>query len=347
MADDVHEAALAHVSRAWEWFAGMVALSATNLGVELGIFDLLRERGALTPAEIASELGLVERAADLWAKTLLHYELLSDAPGGRVAMAPGLELMVCEPVTLFNLAPSLQFHARFLARDFLDLADFFRDGQPLPPARHGAALSANVARQTAMMHAVFVEAILPELPGVLGLFLQGCRVLDAGCGTGDLGVLLATEFPNVRYVGYDLDEHALEQGRAEGGERGLGGRLELVLGDLATTSPGDDFDLAFLFLALHEIPVSSRGAVAATLRKSLQPGGILLVLEETYPETLAEAASRDARMGLHFEYSEILWGSRVPTKAEVVELLAGAGFSGIERLAMLGGSFEIVMARAE
>ena len=130
-----------HVNRAWDWFAGMVALSATNLGVELGIFERLRTAARpIAGRDRRRSSGLVPRAVDLWAKTLVHYELLEDAGGGRVAMAPGLELMVCEPVTLFNLQPSLTYHARFLARDFLDLADFFRDGVPRPPGRHGAAL---------------------------------------------------------------------------------------------------------------------------------------------------------------------------------------------------------------
>ena len=348
MADDIHQAAIAHVNRAWDWFAGMVALSATNLGVELGMFELLRTAGALTPDEIAGQLDLVARAVDLWTKTLVHYELLVDAGDGQVAMAPGLELMVCEPVTLFNLQPSLTYHARFLARDFLDLADFFRDGVPRPPARHGAALSENVGRQTAMMHAVFVEAILPGLPEVVEMLLRGCRVLDAGCGNGDLGILLCRDFPMAGYTGYDLDEYAIQAGQATIGERALSDRVELVLGNVADLAAGPPaFDLAFLFLSLHEIPVTQRPAVAAAIRAALRPGGILLVLDETYPETLAEAATRESRMGLHFEYSEILWGSQVPTRAEVHELLDGAGFTGIERLAMLGGSFEVVVARTE
>ncbi len=348
MADDIHEAAIAHVNRAWDWFAGMVALSATNLGVELGMFDLLRSAGALSPDEIAGRLGLVPRAVDLWAKTLVHYELLVDAGEGRVAMAPGLELMVCEPVTLFNLQPSLTFHARFVARDFLELADFFHDGVPRPPGRHGAALSENVARQTAMMHAVFIEGILPELPEVLAMLLHGCRVLDAGCGNGDLGMLLCTEFPMASYTGYDLDEHAVHAGRATAEARGLAGRVNIVLGNMSEAAiDAASFDLAFLFLSLHEIPIDERPAVAAAIRAALRPGGILLVLDETYPETLSEAATRESRMGLHFEYSEILWGSHVPTRTEVHELLSGAGFTGIERLAMLGGSFEVVVARTE
>lgn len=344
--DDLHQAGITQVNRAWEWFTGMVALSATNLGIELGIFDLLKDAGALAPAEIASRLGLQARAVDLWAKTLVHYELLVAVDGDRVAMAPGVELMVCEPKSFFSLGPSFAYHARFLARDFLDLPQFFRDGTPISPARHGAALSRNIAEQTELMHALFVQAILPDLDAVAARLVAGAKVLDVGCGEGDLGLSLCSAFEFVRYVGYDLDEHAIAAGRAKAVEAGHGQRMELIHANATEVASDRSFDLALLFLALHEIPVERRSAVASAIRGALKPGSMLLVLDETYPATLEDAAMRGARMGLHFEYTELLWGSRVPTEAELDELLAGAGFTGIERLRMLDGSFELVVARA-
>lgn len=344
--DDVHEAAITHVNRAWEWFTGMVCLSATNLGIELGIFELLKRHGPMAPVAIASRLGLDERAVDLWAKTLVHYELLVPTGGEQIAMAPGVELMVCEPKSFFSLGPSFAYHAKFLARDFLDLPQFFRDGQAIPPARHGPALSRNIAEQTELMHALFVQAILPELDDVIARFVAGAKVLDVGCGAGGLGIALCSAFEYVRYVGFDFDKHAIAAGRSRITETGFGGRIDLVEADAATLPADQSFDTAFLILALHEIPVEERPAVLTAIRGALKPGAKFLVLDETYPATLEEAAMRGARMGLHFEYTETLWGSHVPTEAEVEALLTGAGFTGIERLRMLDGSFELVVARA-
>jgi hypothetical protein len=78
---------------------------------------------------------------------------------------------------------------------------------------------------------------------------------------------------------------------------------------------------------------------------ALAPGGLLLLLDETYPETLAEAADRKARMGLHFEYTEAIWGSHVATPGEIRDLFQGVGFATVERKPVLGGSIEIVLAR--
>lgn len=332
------------VDRAWDWFAAMVQLSATNLGIDLGIFDALRSR-PLTPEEIAARLGLVPRAVDLWAKTLVHYELLADAGDGRVAMPPGLEIVVNEPSSVYHLAPSIQFHARFLARDFLDLADFFHDGVARPPARHGAALAANILQQTAAMHAVFMRAVLPELWWLIEILLRGGRVLDVGCGAGGLGIDLCETFPMARYVGYDPDESLIAAGRQTAAERGLADRITLNASRFPPPEAPPKSDVAFLFLALHEIAPSQRPDVLSGIRESLVPGAPLVIFDEWYPETVSEAARRESRMGLHFEYSELVWGSRVASRSEAEALLSDAGFAAIEWVPMLGDSLELVVAR--
>lgn len=343
---DEQQAALEQVGRAWDWFSGMVAISATNLGIELGLFDHLQRHGALTPSTLASALDLHERPVDTWARTLVHYGLLVAEDGERVRMAPGVELMVCEPRTLLNLAPSFAYHARFLARDFLDLGQFFRDGVPVSPARHGEALTRNVADQTAAMHEIFVAGILPDVPEIDILLAEGAAVLDAGCGTGHLGLLLCDNYPAIHYTGVDLDENAILEGQRAVLAAGLRDRISLSARPI-TGVPAGSFDVALLFLSLHEITPGDRPAAMRALRAALKPGGWLLVFDETYPENVHEAAQRQARMGLHFEYTEMLWGSRVPTKTELATLLSEAGFGHVERRSVLEDSFDIVLARVE
>jgi SAM-dependent methyltransferase len=338
-----HEAALQHVNRAWDWFAGMVCISATNLGIELGLFDTIRSRGAASAAELANALNFQVRPIDTWAKTLIHYGLLEPAGDERVRLAPGVDLMVCEPRTLLNLAPSFAYHGRFLARDFLDLPALFREGKIEPPARHGRDLALNVAEQTAAMQAVFMTAILPDLGGVRELLEAGGAVLDAGCGTASLGVRLVSEYTTVTYTGVDTDTEALAAGREMIARLGLQGRLRLIEGNIAEHAEPAAYDLALLFLSLHEIGMDDRPAVARALRGALRPGGVLVILDERYPATLAEAALRSARSGLHFEYTEMLWGSRVPTSAEMDDLLTESGFREVEHRSALEGALDIIL----
>lgn len=342
---DTREQALAHVNRTWEWFYAMVALSATNVGLELGLFETIRARGAISPADLAKAHGLQPRPLDVWARTLVHHGQLVPAGAGRIALAPGFEMVVCEPRTLLNLAPSIRYHARFLAADFLELSQFLRDGQPLPPSRHGNELSDNVAEQTAAMHAVFMQGMLPDLPDVEAVLQSGANVLDAGCGDGDLGLRLCLEYPHITYRGFDLDEHAVARGRATLEQLGLGGRASVVACDLAhgPIEPGS-FDLAFLFLALHEMPVPERPAIVRAIRDALKPDGLLVVVDETYPATVEDAAAPAARTGIHFAYTELLWGSVVPTRDELAGLVADAGFRP-EWRPVLQASANVLVAR--
>lgn len=342
---DVHDAAIQHVNRAWDWFGGMVALSATNLGVELGLFDAIRDAGPISAPDLSTRLNLQPRAVDTWAKVLVHNGLLQDAGHEQLMLGPGVELMVCEPRTLFHLGPSFAFHARFVARDFLDLADYFRDGVSQPPSRHGAALSRNVAEQTSMMHSVFLSGMLPELPEVLAELERGCKILDAGCGTANLGILLCSAFDEVAYTGIDLDPAALAEAEASIRARGLTGRARVFAGDLADFPLDGGYNLATMFLSLHEVPPTNRLPVIQAIHSALKPGGLLFILDEAYPATLAEAADAGSKMGLHFEYTEMLWGSQVATVAELDELVRDAGFGEVERRPVMGGAVNVVLAR--
>ncbi len=343
--EDDQQAALVHVARAAEWFGGMVALSATNLGVELGLFDALRDFGPLRPEVLASNLGLQPRPVETWAKVLVQNGLLLPGDDGGVAMAPGLSWMVCEPRTLLNLGPSLAFHARYVARDFLDLAQFFRDGVPISPARHGEALSRSVAEQSAAMHVVFMQAALPALPSVESALRGGASVLDAGCGEGNLGKELCSAFPGVRYTGVDLDASAVQRGGEAIAGTVLESRMHLVAGDLADLGADGVFDLAFFFLSLHEVPADTRPAVMAAVFAGLKSGGQVIVFDESYPASVDEAASPEARMGLHFEYTEMLWGSRVTSREEAEGLVADAGFTYLQRIAPFQGGIDVLLAR--
>lgn len=339
------EAAFEAYNRAWDWFGGMVCISAVNLGIRLGIFDAIRGSGPYSAAELADRLSLHRPAIEVWAAALVHYGVLRPAGDDRVALAPGIELLVCEPRTLLNLAPSFDYHGRFLARDFLDLESFLRDGQPKPPGRHGTELAVNVAEQTAGMQTLFAEVVVGEVSELAQRLTRGSAVLDAGCGTGRLCLALASAHPASTFTGIDVDPAVVDIARAAAGVAGCGERVRFETQAIAELDEGR-YELAILFLVLHEIAVGDRAASLAALRRSLRPGGLLVLVDEQFPPTLEAARERSARSAIHFAYTELLWGSHVPTPAQVDGLLKEAGFDTIRRVPVLDGGFELVLAEA-
>ena len=97
----------------------------------------------------------------------------------------------------------------------------------------------------------------------------GARVLDAGCGTGRVGIRLAELGYDV--TGVDLDLSMLEVAR----ERAP--RLRWLVGDLATLELGETFDL--VLMAGNIVPLVAEGsepAVVARVAAHVAPGGVLV-----------------------------------------------------------------------
>jgi ubiquinone/menaquinone biosynthesis C-methylase UbiE len=84
------------------------------------------------------------------------------------------------------------------------------------------------------------------------------RVLDVGCGTGDLVWRLAPKAQEV--VGIELSPAMVDFANQELGRRGLP-NVSFVLGDVTRAfadRPDDHFDLATMVLVLHEMPTSAQ-----------------------------------------------------------------------------------------
>src|SRR4051812_27859088 len=100
---------------------------------------------------------------------------------------------------------------------------------PVDPARPQAREMADESMVRNL--AAQAEAIWPqEEPLFLRHPLPGAaRVLDVGCGTGELESRLAPHFPDASFLGLDLEEAHLERARARCA--GLGTRVQFETGN--------------------------------------------------------------------------------------------------------------------
>jgi cyclopropane fatty-acyl-phospholipid synthase-like methyltransferase len=76
---------------------------------------------------------------------------------------------------------------------------------------------------------IFLDLILPRLPGLLERLQGGARLLDVGCGAGWAMVQLAERFPETTCVGIDLEPYSVELARRLIAERGLADRCQARL----------------------------------------------------------------------------------------------------------------------
>ena len=114
------------------------------------------------------------------------------------------------------------------------------------------------------------------LEKMVGLVAPGedARILDLGCGTGNLIALLRDEFPSAGIVGVDPSEKM----RAACEERFAGvSKVEIAAGDgLDIPYPDGSFDHVLSSLALHHIPPGRKGENATEMARVLVPGGHLI-----------------------------------------------------------------------
>lgn len=123
-----------------------------------------------------------------------------------------------------------------------------------------------------------VAKVHRTLIGQAGLS-PGQRVLEIGCGTGNMSLRLKRAHPGVEFVGSDPDPLALRHARRKA-RRLTGIRFER---GYAQRLPYADasFDRVLSALMLHHLDDATKRAAAAEVARVLRPGGRLHLVDMT------------------------------------------------------------------
>jgi demethylmenaquinone methyltransferase/2-methoxy-6-polyprenyl-1,4-benzoquinol methylase len=167
------------------------------------------------------------------------------------------------------------------------------------------------------------------------------RVLDVGCGTGDLSMLTARFYPECRVVGIDVTAAML----ARAGRRPIphreAGRVQWARATaLRLPFPSGTFDLVMSAFVVRNLP--RLPDALAELGRVLVPGGTLLTLEITEPASPAFRRLFHAYFDTFVPWLGAALGSagpyrylpeslrNLPGRDRMVELFHGAGFGRVE-----------------
>lgn len=147
---------------------------------------------------------------------------------------------------------------------------------------------------------------------------QGQRVLEVGCGTGNLTLLVKQRHPDVEVVGLDPDAKALRRAQSKARRQRLDVRFEQGFAD-ALTDADASYDCVLSAFMFHHLKRAEKAATLRDIRRVLKPGGRLHVLDFA-------AADEHVHGGLArlFHRHEDPTDTPEPT---LVELMREAGFA--------------------
>lgn len=113
------------------------------------------------------------------------------------------------------------------------------------------------------------------------------HIIDAGCGTGLVSLMLAQRFANARITGIEIDPDSADEARANTAHSPWHDRIEIVTGDLLEYIPATPVDAI-----VSNPPFFTQPLVSPDGRRALARHGDTLT-----PDTLITYAARTLRHG--------------------------------------------------
>jgi SAM-dependent methyltransferase len=313
---------------------GHVLITMIGIGHRLGLLDALAA-GPGTAAQIAAGAAVVPRYAREWLGSLVAGGIAEYDPVAETfAFAPGYAPLLTG-ATAANIAPSAEMQVRLTAMA-PQITARFRDGAGIPARVYAEQAGESLGGSRRYLYdEQFVDGFLGAVPGLTDRLRAGARVLDVGCGPGQVARLVADAFPASQVIGLDVVPEAIAQAEAAaGGRPNLGYRT----GDAARLVDDQLYDVVFAVDVIHDL---ARPAEALRgIRRALAPGGVFVMIDISFSADLAEIAG-DPGAATAFGVSVLhclpislhdggaglgaMWG-----RQRAVEMLREAGFGPVE-----------------
>jgi ubiquinone/menaquinone biosynthesis C-methylase UbiE len=152
----------------------------------------------------------------------------------------------------------------------------------------------------------------------------GHRVLEIGCGTGNLVIMAAERHPDAEVTGLDPDPRALARARRKAARRGRTVRFDRGFAERLPYADGS-FDRILSSFMFHHLEPDAKAAALREARRVLSPGGSFHLMDAG-----GDIAATDgwmARKALSNPHLQDNLGDRIPT------LLREAGFADAREVA--------------
>jgi SAM-dependent methyltransferase len=248
------------------------------LGDRLGLYKAMAKSARpITSKELSSQTNTAERYIREW--------LASQAAAGYITYNPTNNKFFLQPENAMVLAnedsPTFIMGSyqilRSIFKDEDKFVEIFKNGKGLRWGEHHHDLFEGTAKFFKPNYmSNLVPSWIPSLDGVEEKLREGAKVADVGCGYGVSTVIMAKEYPNSKFYGFDNHEASIEAARHLAQKEGVADRIDFAVVS-ANESIDNDFDLVAFFDCIHDMadPV---GALKFA-KQSLKSDGTCMIIE--------------------------------------------------------------------
>ncbi len=326
---------------------GMVNNAMASLAISVaqqsGLLDTLATLPPSTSSRVAGAAGLDERYVRECLGALVASGIIEYEPAAATYRLPAEHAAFLTT----NAGPdNIGYFTRYIslfAGVEPRILECFEQGGGVPYEAFRRFQELQAGETRAIYDATLLDKTLPGIPGLVDRLTSGIAAADVGCGQGHAINLMARAFPRSTFTGFDISDEGLAAARAEAREWGLS-NARFVRRDVAALDEPASFALISAFDAIHD-QVAPR-KVLAEIRRALRPGGAFLMVDIAASSRLEENLEHPLAAALYSvslfhcmtvslahggEGLGTMWGEQ---KAR--ELLAGAGFTSVETVAIEG-----------
>ena len=265
--------------------AGALSLYMAYLGDQTGVFEALDEMGRVSVAELAEHTGMNEK--------YLHQWLGSVSAAGYVNFHPEDETFSISPeqALIFSREGQPACMQGFIQavvsqyESHEKAVKTFKSGKGRPWSDQSECCFCGTDRFFRPGYAAnLTSEWIPALDGVEEKLKAGAKIADIGCGHGSSAILMAQAYPKSTVHGYDFHEPSIEEARRKAKAAGV----DNVQFEVASAQdyPGEDYDFACIFDALHDMgdPVGA----SRHIRETLKDDGTFMLVEPMAGDSMAE-----------------------------------------------------------
>lgn len=253
------------------------------LGDRVGLYKAMADSLPITSADLAARTGLHERYVREW--------LNANAASGYVTYDAATKTYTLPPEQALALAvedspvylPGIFQILSACFHDVPKIEEAFRSGKGVGWHEHHHDLFHGTERFfRPNYNANLVSSWIPALDGVEEKLQRGAKVADVGCGLGSSTILMAKQYPNSTFFGFDYHAGSIEMARESAEQAGVGDRIQFGVA-AAKNFPGKDYDFVTFFDCLHDM--GDPAGASAHVRSTLQPDGTWMIVEPYAEDT--------------------------------------------------------------